>query len=116
MIYRFEVPAAFGKIAVEEIEVEDAELIKQFMVQIAPVVTAQSLQTDLAPKDSAQRTVLWAMHLAAQYETLKTITAKDPARRDLQKEGGRAADLSGTGQEFPARTPYLPDLREDPGF
>lgn len=58
--------------------VEEVQLVKEFMLRIAPEIVHTGMRSDSPPAECAKRTLYWSMHLVSAYkafshEALKTL-------------------------------------------
>lgn len=121
--YQFRTTSSFGRSGIVELQVnsvEEVELVKTFMVRLAPEIARASLRTDMPPADCAEQALFWAMHLTAKYsqfqrEALRSIETQNTPQKEqpphsglLGQETKAAADLQQAPQDLP---PGAPDLR-----
>lgn len=91
-----------------------SELIRQFMVAVAPQVIVHCLGNELSMTNAAAFTLEASMQLAARYNELcETLTAppQDPASPQLQKAGKSTEAIHKTQARIPVAKPEVSDLR-----
>jgi hypothetical protein len=94
--YRFRVSKAFGRVGIVEFQVDSAqevELVKSFMLKLAPEIARFGLRADLSPADCAERALYWAMNMTAQYttfqrEALRAIETQNPSETESTPHPG----------------------------
>ena len=114
MTYSFTTTGAFGKVATEEITVNNLgqiQLIKEFMLAIAPGITESSLRMDRDPKQNAEVAMRWAMHLSATYEAFRQIAEKELTEESIQGPGDAAAGIQQGPPGVSAPPSAVHDLR-----
>jgi hypothetical protein len=90
--YRFRTTNASGRAGIVEFQVnseEEVELVRSFMLRLAPEMAAACLRANLPASDCAERTIFWAMHLVARYrafedEALRAIETQNAAETRQQ--------------------------------
>lgn len=110
MTYSFTITSAFGKVTTEEIVLDNPKQIKQikeFMLSLAPQIAQSSLRMDRDPKQNAEITMRWAMHLSVAYEAFRKIaTAHLPQEQDsAQKDQREAPSATPRVRQAQARIP-----------
>lgn len=91
--YRFRTTKAFGRDGITHFAVdsaEEVEVVKAFMLRIAPEIARNSARTDTSAEDNAEMTLYWAMNLTAKYtafahEALRSIEKENPAQEPQQE-------------------------------
>lgn len=84
---KFRVAAPFSRLSLTEFQVnsvEEVELVKAFMLRIAPEIARSSLRTDTSGENNAEIALFWAMHLTSKFsqfrhEALKAIETENAA-------------------------------------
>jgi hypothetical protein len=84
--YKFRVTRPFARAGIVYFTLdskEEVELVKAFMLRLAPEIARSGLRSDLSPADCAERTLYWAMNLTSRYsafahEALKAIAEENP--------------------------------------
>jgi hypothetical protein len=93
MNYKFRVTRPFARAGIVDFTLdskEEVELVKSFMLRLAPEIARTALRSDLSPDDCAERTLYWAMHLTSRYtafahEALKALKAENPVAPQEQQ-------------------------------
>ena len=88
--YRFQVAAPFGRTRMIDLPVnaeEEVELVRAFMLRLAPEMARTSLRSDISADDNAQHTLYWAMQLTAKFTAFKREALKAIKNKDSDQEG-----------------------------
>jgi hypothetical protein len=96
---------------------DQVQLIREFMLQVAPQVTSHSLETGAGMIENAALTLECSMQLAARYNELhETLTAapKDSTQEDIGQTPYSAASVRYPQRQIPIPKSVLSDLRQSP--
>jgi hypothetical protein len=96
---------------------DQVQLIREFMVAVAPQVTSHSLETGAGMTENAALTLECSMQLAARYnelhETLSSA-AKNSIDEDIGQTPYSAASVQYPQTQIPIPKSVLSDLRQSP--
>jgi hypothetical protein len=97
---------------------DQVQLIREFMVAVAPRVTSHSLETGAGMIENAALTLECSMQLAARYnelhETLHLSAPKNPVEEDQLETPYSAASVQYPQRQIPIPKSVLSDLRQSP--